>query len=651
MPETLDAHEARFGRMRIVTTLGETVDQPVQAVIYPANSRGVMGTGAISAVRSSAGLDVEREAMSYAPIEPGTAIVTSSGRLADRGIEAIIHAVVTEQLGQRIERSTMRRAIASALRLADEHRFRTVAMPLMGISADDSVEARTQMIEAQRRRSRGPHPPVDDPHRAAHHRRPFRRRSADRRRCAGANPRASLDRTEMTDHPPENESVESSSWATPAAARSDRRPSAGFSGRSGGPRWLRPQNGIVPDDFRYRLDAMLIPPPPPSARWARCSGSTTGSAPGAGRRSGFSPNRGGTNRRATGCAPPPPGETPPCATTSPICSATTIRAPFARCAHPRCRPFRSRCPNCSSKRARCNSAGAPASCKAYLCKPEDAERPMPLVCLLNGATTTKEELLLWTAPLREAGFAVLTLDWPGTGEAAGNLKLSSQCDDITDGIYSLAVHDRDLDAAISRCMGVSIGSSVALRAAALDRRIGAVMAVSPPFEPRFWTANVPPAGSASSGGAGRAGGLAAVRACRTSACPTCCIESNARCWWSGLGRISSFRSSESMHVAASLGDLATMIWYEQSGHCAYDQIDDWMDVAAQWLFGAFGIETGEEPSPQSTQVEPPAPPAPIAPATPSMPPAEDVVISVDPAAVRRDDPIDPEDDAPDESDD
>lgn len=149
MPETLDANGAWFGRMRIATTLGETVDQPVQAVIYPANSRGVMGTGAISAVRSSAGLDVEREAMSCAPIEPGTAIVTTSGRLAERGIEAIIHAVVTEQLGQRIERSTMRRAIASALRLADEHRYRTVAMPLMGISADDSAEARTQMIEAQ----------------------------------------------------------------------------------------------------------------------------------------------------------------------------------------------------------------------------------------------------------------------------------------------------------------------------------------------------------------------------------------------------------------------------------------------------------------------------------------------------------------------
>lgn len=148
MSETSDAHEARFGRMRIVITLGETVDQAVQAVIYPANSRGVMGTGPISAVRSSAGLDVEREAMSFAPIETGTAIVTSSGRLAERGIEGIIHAVVTEQLGQRIERSTMRRAIENALRLADERRYRAVAMPLMGIDASDSEDMRAQMIAA-----------------------------------------------------------------------------------------------------------------------------------------------------------------------------------------------------------------------------------------------------------------------------------------------------------------------------------------------------------------------------------------------------------------------------------------------------------------------------------------------------------------------
>jgi hypothetical protein len=129
-------------------------------------------------------------------------------------------------------------------------------------------------------------------------------------------------------------------------------------------------------------------------------------------------------------------------------------------------------------------------------------------------------------------------------------------------------------------------------------------------------------------------------------------------------------SSEAMHVAASLGDLATLIWYEQSGHCAYDQIDDWMEVAAQWLFGAFGLEDEPEPAPApvpapiqaSTQVESPfsTPPPPIAPAVlssagpPKPPEEEDVVISVDPAArpsldsPKRDEPVAPRESKDDE---
>ena len=56
---------------------------------------------------------------------------------------------------------------------------------------------------------------------------------------------------------------------------------------------------------------------------------------------------------------------------------------------------------------------------------------------------------------------------------------------------------------------------------------------------------------------------------------------------------------------------------------AYDQIDDWMEVAAQWLFGAFGFEEPEPepvappaPTPASTQVDYPfsTPPPPVGPA-------------------------------------
>jgi 2,6-dihydroxypseudooxynicotine hydrolase len=455
----------------------------------------------------------------------------------------------------------------------------------------------------------------------------------------------------MTDHPPENESVEANSWAAPPRPERSSPLSRLFGGRTGGPRWMRSQKSLVPDDFRYRLDAMLIPT------------STTERALGEVQR--INDWVGAWNRAAQRFLT----ESRRDDSQGDWMRAAAARRNAAMCYHvanllsdddPRTirtlrassvQAFSQSIPKLLFETRKVHIRWRTRELQAYLCKPEDAERPMPLVCLLNGATTTKEEVLLWTAPLREAGFAILTLDWPGTGEAAGNLKLSSQCDDITDGIYALATRDLDLDQNQIALLGVSIGSSVALRAAALDRRIGAVMAVSPPFEPRFWAADVPPpAARFLVALAGQAASLPfALQDFGVSdllhriKCPVLVV---------GTGQDRLIPSSESMHVAASLGDLATLIWYEQSGHCAYDQIDDWMEVAAQWLFGAFGIEPVEHAPDRSTQVDAVYSPAP-APRTTAPPvPAEDVVISVDAAAVRRDDLGDtPDEDAADDSDD
>lgn len=454
----------------------------------------------------------------------------------------------------------------------------------------------------------------------------------------------------MTENNPDPDAIESSSWAAPPRPERSSPFSRLFGGRTGGPRWMRSQPRIVPDDFRHRLDAMLIPQATTDralgevqrindwvGAWSRAAQrflaeSRQHEAHGDWMRSAAA------RRNASMCyhvANLLSDDDPRTIRTLRASSVQTFSQSIHRLIFETRRitlPWRTR------------------ELQAYLCKPEDAERPMPLVCVLNGATTTKEELLLWTARLREAGYAVLTLDWPGTGEAAGNLKLSSQCDDITDGIYALAADDRDLDEQSIALLGVSIGSSVALRAAALDRRIGAVIAVSPPFEPRFWAADVPPTAARHLVAlAGQAASLPyALQDFGVSdllhriKCPVLVV---------GAAHDQLIPSSESMHVAASLGDLATLVWYEQSGHCAYDQIDDWMEVAAQWLFGAFGFEEPEPepvappaPAPASTQVDYPfsTPPPPVGPALladappPSEPREEDVVISVDPAAIRAD---------------
>jgi len=137
----------RFGRTILQAVAGKTTEQPVQAVIYAANSRGVMGAGSPSAIRLVAGPEVEREAMAGAPHELGTAFATGAGRLADRGIHAVIHAVVAPALGDPPRLPTVRRALAAALLITDEVRLRTLSMPLLGLPAEADEDERATIAE------------------------------------------------------------------------------------------------------------------------------------------------------------------------------------------------------------------------------------------------------------------------------------------------------------------------------------------------------------------------------------------------------------------------------------------------------------------------------------------------------------------------
>jgi O-acetyl-ADP-ribose deacetylase (regulator of RNase III) len=126
----------RFGRTRILAVVGDLLDQPVEAIVYPANQRGVMGAlpgPGFAGFRSLGGSEIEREAMAQAPLDLGTALVTTAPGLEERGISAVIHAVVHRALGEAPRTEDVRRAIAAVITVIDRDRLRSVAIPLLGV--------------------------------------------------------------------------------------------------------------------------------------------------------------------------------------------------------------------------------------------------------------------------------------------------------------------------------------------------------------------------------------------------------------------------------------------------------------------------------------------------------------------------------------
>src|SRR5262249_46979451 len=122
----------------------------------------------------------------------------------------------------------------------------------------------------------------------------------------------------------------------------------------------------------------------------------------------------------------------------------------------------------------------------YLIQPPQATAPSPLAVLLNGTSTSKEETLLWSNAFLERGLAVLALDWPGSGESALTVAPTADCDDFTDGVIAFAHGEPGLDSARIGLVGFSLGGAVAAIAAASDRRIGAIVAITPPYDAHLW---------------------------------------------------------------------------------------------------------------------------------------------------------------------
>ncbi len=113
-------------------------------------------------------------------------------------------------------------------------------------------------------------------------------------------------------------------------------------------------------------------------------------------------------------------------------------------------------------------------------RPAGVDRP-PLVLLLPGLDSTKEEFFLWEDVFLARGLATFSLDGPGQGESGFATSIRPDYEvAVTATLDALADRD-DVDLARVGAAGVSLGGYYAPRAASLEPRVRAVAGVSGAF--------------------------------------------------------------------------------------------------------------------------------------------------------------------------
>ena len=118
---------------------------------------------------------------------------------------------------------------------------------------------------------------------------------------------------------------------------------------------------------------------------------------------------------------------------------------------------------------------------ANLRRPPGSDRP-PLVILIPGLDSTKEEFFHHENTFLARGMATLSIDGPGQGESGFALPIRPDYEAAVAAMLDALSGRDDLDLVRVGAVGVSLGGYYAPRAAAFEPRIRAVAAISGPYE-------------------------------------------------------------------------------------------------------------------------------------------------------------------------
>ena len=111
-----------------------------------------------------------------------------------------------------------------------------------------------------------------------------------------------------------------------------------------------------------------------------------------------------------------------------------------------------------------------------------ADGPAPLVVLIPGLDSTKEEFFVWESAFLDRGMATLSLDGPGQGETGFQLDIRPDYDVAVTAILDAVADRPGLDLQRTGAVGVSLGGHYVIRAGAFEPRLKAIAGVSGPYD-------------------------------------------------------------------------------------------------------------------------------------------------------------------------
>lgn len=104
---------------------GDITEQTTDAIVNPANAELILGGGVAGAIRRKGGPQIQEECDRLGGTPVGTAVITTGGNLKARNV---IHAV-GPMMGEGEEDRKLRDATRNSLKVADQHKLKSITFP------------------------------------------------------------------------------------------------------------------------------------------------------------------------------------------------------------------------------------------------------------------------------------------------------------------------------------------------------------------------------------------------------------------------------------------------------------------------------------------------------------------------------------------